>query len=769
MTVVTPHIETHGGSEPEPLVSGDIICKADSSTGNNLASGSSTGSLSSSTDMLSTCNDNMDRNEMPSSTGATCSASALRLSVVPVPAPEGTHRRHNVISSEKGTGTSNPVSFRGKLSDRGDLGGDQGIDATSAEREQSRKRPRRQSSDQCDSKIDGLHFRTEAKEEAEAKTGSCLDGRGDDDTLASTSLSLSTVERDLGEGRTSPPSPIDATKRTSMCGAERRSAAVASQQRRPLYCRRPRHRMGGFGGVADSSNSAKCRASPPPSGSSKAQTHSEHMHDPLILFGLDLSSQPPSVQFFLCACGVFAFTIVYGYLQELLAVHIAGRKFGLFLATCQFAGYAFWSFVLTRIRAYRQGGTAASADDGGAGTNSSTRIHAPGGGGCNVGPSSVPLRIYIGLSLIRALDLGMTNLAMQFLNYPAKTLIKSSRVVFTMLLGLVIGGKRYRYRDYLAVSLLVAGLGIFLHADARSKTVFHPLGVAMLVVSLTCDGTLNNWSEVIMRGYKVGQDEFQLQLYTIAFLAMIFATHAKGELVQGVHHFFLEAGTVPDIESGDSIGDDVTWTVRRKVLVLFFFSTTGLLGSSCAGAITKRFGALSMSITSTARKAMTLFLSFVAFHNTCTFEHIAGMVIFLGALLMKSLCAKDNFDSDAARQAMIHGSPSTMELNKLSTEDEISVNSIDDGDGADQELRPLMETAGEEVDLEAASMTKSDDFHDNPSDYSNVNASANVPPADASLFGTARPSSKLASLLSHVGPGIRHDVSGNCDGASHSS
>ena len=53
----------------------------------------------------------------------------------------------------------------------------------------------------------------------------------------------------------------------------------------------------------------------------------------------------------------------------------------------------------------------------------------------------------------------MTNLAMQFLNYPAKTLIKSSRVVFTMLLGLVIGGKRYRCRDYLAVSLLVAGLG----------------------------------------------------------------------------------------------------------------------------------------------------------------------------------------------------------------------------------------------------------------------------------------------------------------------
>ena len=385
MTVAV--VEPQGGSEPEPFVSPDSICKADSSISNNHSSGSSTLSLSTasfsssaasdsvmsatmSTDMVS--NDNMDRNEMPSAT----STSALHLSAV----QEGTHRRHNGSISEKRTGNSKSVSFLGIVSGRGDLlvGGDQDIDATSAERkqrEQSRKRPRRQSDDQYDNnKIDGFHFHDEAAEEAETKAGASVDGRGDDDTLASTSSSLSTVERDLGEGRTSPPSPVDTTKRTSICGAERGSATVVSQGR-SLYCRRPRHRMGGFGDVADSSNSAKAHASPPPSGSSKAQTHSRHMHDPLILFGLDLSSQPPSVQFFLCACGVFAFTIVYGYLQELLAVHIAGRKFGLFLASCQFAGYAFWSFVLTRIRAYRQGGSAVAAGGGGASTSSS------GGGG----------------------------------------------------------------------------------------------------------------------------------------------------------------------------------------------------------------------------------------------------------------------------------------------------------------------------------------------------------------------------------------------------
>jgi len=44
-----------------------------------------------------------------------------------------------------------------------------------------------------------------------------------------------------------------------------------------------------------------------------------------------------------------------------------------------------------------------------------------------------------------------------------------------------------------------------------------------------------------------------------------------------------------------------------------------------------------MSITSTARKATTLFLSFFLFNNVCTLEHVSGIVIFISALTAKSL------------------------------------------------------------------------------------------------------------------------------------
>jgi hypothetical protein len=63
----------------------------------------------------------------------------------------------------------------------------------------------------------------------------------------------------------------------------------------------------------------------------------------------------------------------------------------------------------------------------------------------------------------------------------------------------------------------------------------------------------------------------------------------------------------------------------------------GFFGSSCSAAITKNFGALTMSITSTARKATTLFLSFFLFNNVCTLEHIVGVIIFISALTAKSL------------------------------------------------------------------------------------------------------------------------------------
>lgn len=224
---------------------------------------------------------------------------------------------------------------------------------------------------------------------------------------------------------------------------------------------------------------------------------------------------------------------------------------------------------------------------------------------------------------------------MQYINYPAKTLMKSSRVVFTMLFGVLIQRKVYKTTDYVIVFAMVVGLAMFMHADANSSAVFHHMGVSMLTISLVCDGTISNMSETIMNKFGVGQDEFIFRLYSISLVAIAVAAAVQGDLWTG-SLWMMEPGTYQQYLDGVPMSER-TWSVSGKFAVMTLFSTMGFFGSSTSAAITKNFGALTMSITSTARKATTLFLSFFLFNNVCTAEHVAGIAIFIAALTTKSL------------------------------------------------------------------------------------------------------------------------------------
>jgi len=280
--------------------------------------------------------------------------------------------------------------------------------------------------------------------------------------------------------------------------------------------------------------------------------------------------------------------------------------------------------------------------------------------------NKAPNYIYFALSILRATDLSLTNLSMKFINYPAKTLIKSSRVVFTMMMGSVIGGRRYSATDLIMVFMIVVGLGLFLHADLTSNAVFHPIGVTMLIVSLTLDGAVNNLSEMTMHKFNLGQDDFQMNLYTFSFIIMLIASYQTNELHSGIKFFFQSDGTYREYtlntQEGYNLIDLTTlenntaqheeeqyfqqqglqyfWSRKNKAIALFLFSTLGIFGGSCAAAITKRFGALSMSITTTTRKAGTIFLSFAMFPNECSIEHVSGVMLFVGGLFLKALRKK---------------------------------------------------------------------------------------------------------------------------------
>ena len=368
---------------------------------------------------------------------------------------------------------------------------------------------------------------------------------------------------------------------------------------------------------------------------SSSSTSSNINNNKFVVLGIDLSSNTRQSQFIISALGTFCFSLLYGYLQELISVELCNRKLGLFLAAAQFTGYTILSYFFRNL----DKGVSPMKS----GMSFSRRLRRLKNWGrlrdrsshlSTDSSATVPIELYVGLSVLRAIDLGMTNLAMQYVNYPAKTLMKSTRLVFTMLFGVIITKKRYNTADYGIVCLMVAGLAMFMHADSTSSAVFQPVGILMLTISLLCDGAISNMSEAIMNKYNVGQDEFIFRLYSIALFFVCIAAACNGDLRHGFAYLTVP-GTLKEMNEGLA----PTWSVHGKILTMVLFSTTGFLGSSCSAAITKSFGALTMSITSTARKATTIFLSFALFPNECTMEHICGIVLFITSLVTKSLRA----------------------------------------------------------------------------------------------------------------------------------
>lgn len=157
-------------------------------------------------------------------------------------------------------------------------------------------------------------------------------------------------------------------------------------------------------------------------------------------------------------------------------------------------------------------------------------------------------------------------------------------------------------------------------------------------VSLTTEGVISNMSEKIMKDEGISQDQYHVRLYVYSFVIAAMGALLQQEVWSGIHHFFLVPGTLLEIESGIYSHTPPTWTVVRKLLAFLLFSMTGLLGGSCLGAITRRFGALAMTLTSTTRTAATMFISFAVFaHNTCTYEHVVGIVLYILSLLLQGL------------------------------------------------------------------------------------------------------------------------------------
>jgi adenosine 3'-phospho 5'-phosphosulfate transporter B3 len=248
-----------------------------------------------------------------------------------------------------------------------------------------------------------------------------------------------------------------------------------------------------------------------------------------------------------------------------------------------------------------------------------------------------PWKTYVKLSGVLMGSNGLTKGSLAFLNYPAQLMFKSTKVLPVMVMGAFIPGLRRKYppHEYLSAVLLVIGLIFFTLADANSSPNFSIIGVVMVSGALIMDAFLGNLQEAI---FTVNPETTQME--------MLFCSTVMGM------PFLIP----PMILTGELF---TAWSSCSQHLyvygVLIFEAMATFIGQVSVLSLIALFGAANTAMVTTARKAVTLLLSYMIFTKPLTEQHVTGLLLITMGIVMKMLPA----NKQASRSRSACGSTTT--------------------------------------------------------------------------------------------------------------
>jgi len=140
--------------------------------------------------------------------------------------------------------------------------------------------------------------------------------------------------------------------------------------------------------------------------------------------------------------------------------------------------------------------------------------------------SKIPQNLFTVCSFSQVSAKAFTNMSMQNgVSFPVVTLAKSGKMVPVMLGSIVFGGAKYSLREYASVLAIIAGTCIVsMGGGKKNDTASSTLGLALIVLSLACDGVVAGFQKKVKdecktRDVKLGQFEFMF--YTNFYMALV--------------------------------------------------------------------------------------------------------------------------------------------------------------------------------------------------------------------------------------------------------
>ncbi|XP_078154488.1 UDP-galactose/UDP-glucose transporter 4-like isoform X1 [Carex rostrata] len=302
------------------------------------------------------------------------------------------------------------------------------------------------------------------------------------------------------------------------------------------------------------------------------------------LFGISLTDRPRWQQFLICSSGFFFGYLVNGICEEYVYNRLQ-FSYGWYFTFVQ--GFVY--IVLLRLQGFTD----------------KQMVN--------------PWKTYVKLSAVLMGSHGLTKGSLAFLNYPAQIMFKSTKVLPVMVMGAFIPGLRRKYpcHEYFSALLLVVGLILFTLADAQTSPNFSLIGVIMVSGALVMDAFLGNLQEAI---FTLNPDTTQMEMLfcsTVVGLPFLIPPMVlTGELVKAwnscLQHPYVYA-------------------------VLVFEAMATFVGQVSVLSLIALFGAATTAMITTARKAVTLLLSYLIFTKPLTEQHATGLLLISMGIIMKLL------------------------------------------------------------------------------------------------------------------------------------
>ncbi len=152
------------------------------------------------------------------------------------------------------------------------------------------------------------------------------------------------------------------------------------------------------------------------------------------------------------------------------------------------------------------------------------------------GIDTTPSSYYAVCALTYLLAMVASNKALLWVNYPTQVIGKSCKPIPVMVLGVLLGRKRYPLLKYLFVFLIVAGVALFMYKDQKESgstdSLSIGIGELLLLASLTCDGLTGAVQERMKAEHKTKSGHMMCAMNKWSILYLGAALMATGEMWQ---------------------------------------------------------------------------------------------------------------------------------------------------------------------------------------------------------------------------------------------